>query len=677
MKKRIISLALMLALLISVLPIGTPAATVEPDFDLMLQQLREDFFGADADESLSRIYIGDGERVHTPPLYGERTGVMPADIEEQAHIPYAEGHTRWFRNVHFMSGTGSQGKLVKQGTHVNIWVLNNTANPGQNVVESNSVLLNRMVTDFDAIVSRMTHPVTGFGAFRDVRISTKWGNEPLVGDVNSDGRVNILMYNMNQDNTGGYFYNVDFWTDNSNTPIALVHMNLSQSRYNSFSAGVKNDALLDFYNTFAHELQHLLFYMYFDCYAPDPGAYLWLNEALSELAGAFYAEAGAEVIGARALRGAENEYRGGNFSYGDFTRFNNSLKSYGMGLLHSTLMHRRTGGTYATGLYNYFRTFLPPAANSSQYISNETKLAGTSMSSVVGSAFNSAGLTGSTGANGTAAFDLLYYLFMEAFAADGGTIINGANHLTPQKFYPNTDYSAFNLWGLRPALGASTAFPYINRAYINQISSYDLSSRPALTALPSGSGVSLTGYDRTASSPAATHEMMYRLTWERPGSVGLRIQISDSNPNTRYYAAVPAEMPESVHNMQRGKLGAALYPLAINNAVNEIPNEGKPVYLFVVTLNRNLSGVPVTYSWQYPFYGDVNGDGVIDSGDVTMLKYYIASSDRPKFRADNPTFNFTNARVAGGADASAADVSLLQLWIATPVPDRHLVVLGP
>jgi hypothetical protein len=78
-----------------------------------------------------------------------------------------------------------------------------------------------------------------------------------------------------------------------------------------------------------------------------------------------------------------------------------------------------------------------------------------------------------------------------------------------------------------------------------------------------------------------------------------------------------------------------------------------------------------------PLYGDVNGDGRIDSGDVTMLKYYIASSDRPKFRADNPTFNFTNARVAGNPDASAADVSLLQLWIATPVPDRHLVVLGP
>jgi hypothetical protein len=78
-----------------------------------------------------------------------------------------------------------------------------------------------------------------------------------------------------------------------------------------------------------------------------------------------------------------------------------------------------------------------------------------------------------------------------------------------------------------------------------------------------------------------------------------------------------------------------------------------------------------------PLYGDVNSDGVINSADVTMLKYYIASSDRPKFRADNRTFNFENARVAGGTDVTAADVSLLQLWIATPVNGRSSVKLGP
>jgi predicted Zn-dependent protease len=77
-----------------------------------------------------------------------------------------------------------------------------------------------------------------------------------------------------------------------------------------------------------------------------------------------------------------------------------------------------------------------------------------------------------------------------------------------------------------------------------------------------------------------------------------------------------------------------------------------------------------------PLYGDVNGDGRIDSGDVTMLKYYIASSDRVLFREENPTFNLAAARVTGGDDATAADVALLQLWIATPAPDREFLRLG-
>jgi hypothetical protein len=88
--------------------------------------------------------------------------------------------------------------------------------------------------------------------------------------------------------------------------------------------------------------------------------------------------------------------------------------------------------------------------------------------------------------------------------------------------------------------------------------------------------------------------------------------------------------------------------------------------------------------WKAPLYGDVNGDGVINSGDVTFLKYYIASSDRAAFIRDNPSFNLVNARITGfGADGdentgpSAADVSLLQLWIATPAPDRHMVQMGP
>jgi uncharacterized repeat protein (TIGR02543 family) len=70
--------------------------------------------------------------------------------------------------------------------------------------------------------------------------------------------------------------------------------------------------------------------------------------------------------------------------------------------------------------------------------------------------------------------------------------------------------------------------------------------------------------------------------------------------------------------------------------------------------------------------GDINGDGAINSGDVTMLKYYIAATDKVAFLIANPTFNYANARiVTTNPTVSAADVSALQLWIATPVPNRQ------
>jgi uncharacterized repeat protein (TIGR02543 family) len=106
---------------------------------------------------------------------------------------------------------------------------------------------------------------------------------------------------------------------------------------------------------------------------------------------------------------------------------------------------------------------------------------------------------------------------------------------------------------------------------------------------------------------------------------------------------------------------------SISGNANYSAPSAQPVFA-----NANITPAPVI------FYGDVNGDGVINSGDVTMLKYYIADSDRLTFGTRNPTFRIENARVRDGvSDPNAADVSLLQLWIATPVPDRHTVILGP
>jgi hypothetical protein len=66
--------------------------------------------------------------------------------------------------------------------------------------------------------------------------------------------------------------------------------------------------------------------------------------------------------------------------------------------------------------------------------------------------------------------------------------------------------------------------------------------------------------------------------------------------------------------------------------------------------------------------GDVDGDGVIDSADVTLLRRYIAqefkSEDDRKNWMDANGFDPANADVNGDGVIDAEDVSLLRRWIA-------------
>jgi uncharacterized repeat protein (TIGR02543 family) len=70
-------------------------------------------------------------------------------------------------------------------------------------------------------------------------------------------------------------------------------------------------------------------------------------------------------------------------------------------------------------------------------------------------------------------------------------------------------------------------------------------------------------------------------------------------------------------------------------------------------------------------WGDVDGDGVITSADVTLLRRFIAANDKDDFIANNPSFNLANANVDGsigngtnGDGIDSADVTLLRRWIA-------------
>jgi len=74
-------------------------------------------------------------------------------------------------------------------------------------------------------------------------------------------------------------------------------------------------------------------------------------------------------------------------------------------------------------------------------------------------------------------------------------------------------------------------------------------------------------------------------------------------------------------------------------------------------------------------YGDVDGDGEINSADVTLLRRYVAAENKAAFPEANPSFCEIRAKVAGGDTITALDVTLLRRWIAADKDKKPL--LGP
>jgi len=402
----------------------------------------------------------------------------------------------------------------------------------------------------------------------------------LVGDVHNDGRVNVLLH---EGRAGGYFTNRNFMTTDGNVPIAMFHINPS------FLTGSEGPASI-----FAHELQHLLFHMYLGVYSGDEAInqrLSWFNEALSETASAFWAHEGTEVINLpRLFSTLGNSYSGSGV--GDFINFNGSAKNYGMSRMHGNLMHRQTAGAYVSLVYDFLRETFPPASTVTEFQNNRSRLGATSMPELVGDVFYYAGLTGSTGVSGELAFNLLYFLFMESFASDGGDVVSH-NALHPTTNFFADPFSAYNLWGVRPNLGATPG-----SVYLFQGGSTSLSARVALPTLPSGGRASLSGYNGTPPL-GATQDRVYRLIGESLENPVITISIDDNDPMTRFYVAIPNDPVEplsDIDNMQLGRDGATVHTLQRGNVENVIYTGGQTAYLFVATLFRNVDAT-VTYSW--------------------------------------------------------------------------------
>jgi len=585
------SLLLVLALTLTSIPgvnLMAQGSGDAQDFDQMLEQLRQEFFSPIAparDLGLQQIFIDDSDFVHTPPIdmseylipmSGNYVGIAPAFLPEV----YVVGSRRQFRATGKTPVFGHEGELVRQGDHVNIWILDSV-----DTERPSDAALDAAIIQFDDITYRMTRD---FAPFEGVVVHTIFSADmPLVGDIHNDGRVNVLLHEGHQ---WGYFNNGNFMTNN-NVPIAVFHV----------SPRLFNCEDLSPMPTFAHELQHLLFYMHFGVYASNSmlaterQSFSWFNETLSEIAARFWVYEDTEVISVgRLLSAAENSYANPqSIRVGDFINFNNSFKNYGMSSLHGALMHRQTAGIYVSSVYDFLRATFPISTTSAAFRANENRLRYMGMPEIVGNAFYYAGLTGSTGASGELAFNLLYFLFMENFAADGGDVVSN-NVVHPTTEFIADPFSAHNLWGVRPNLGLTPGFVYLD----HHGSSTSLSAWTALPTLPSGGQVSLSGYNGTPPL-GATQDRFYRLIGESLENPVLTISIADDDPRTQFYVVIPNDPVGSVsniNNMQLGRDGATVHTLQRGNVESVIYTGGQTAYLFVATLFRNVDAA-VTYSW--------------------------------------------------------------------------------
>jgi hypothetical protein len=591
--------------LIFVLLFATGMRTHAKTFDEMLEQLRGEFSEPrlGASNVLETIFVGgdDDDYGHIEPLYDEHELILcdsPDDIIYAANIQdYIEGSTRDFIRVNERSNIPTEGILIKQGQHVNIWML--TTPIDANCVPISEILaanvLDGLIEEWDTIFEHMTED---FAPFKGVRVRTNFANMPEVGDVNRDGRINVLLYNMISG--GGFFSFGDYLTDHGNIPIAMVHMDMR--RAHGFNNLMNNR--LAYNSLFAHEIQHLFWYTYLGVFAQTRLEFSWINEGLSDFAAKYYTVRGTEYINVpRIARSLENSYANpADSREGDFVNFNGSQKNYSIGNLYTFFKHQKMGNAYIASIYDYFRTFLPTSTTPEEFVANRAKIPAGSMREVLGNAFINAGLMGDLDVDGATAFDLLYFLFMESFAADGGQVFGDTGATQTQKFFAN-NLSAFNMWGIRLGLGMpSETSPFLGRIFTEWLDNNtarftNIESRTPLPVLNSGENVSLNGYNLGTIPLGATHEMMYRLSGETAANPVIRISVPDSDSRTQYYIAVLKEPIETAQYMQRGQHGADIFPLRKNGIANYVNTHGRPAYLFVATIYRNVNNVSVSYTW--------------------------------------------------------------------------------
>jgi uncharacterized repeat protein (TIGR02543 family) len=584
-------------------------------FEAALNNIRGEYLEALADPSgaaadLRTITIDTSDIIpaeqHDPmltPATGKRRGVAP---QMRPAKEYKVGSSdKFYVDINKSSiGKDLQGTLQIQGKHANVWVIDDisyhTAKGDShndatcNLKKITPAMAKDIADNFDGIYEMMTDPEAGFAPHSGVLIKTSPDDPSPKGDIDQDGRVNLVLFDIYGDGgtssasyTSGYFWSMNFYSGENPIDMLAIDVGAGQG-YNALTTG---DSIAT-YSILAHEFQHMLFYMYYGIYLYDFNV-SWFNEAMSELAATYYVKRGTEIATfGRINSAAANGYNSSSFS--DFFAHSNQ-KNYGMEKLFAMNAYKISGGQCAHNLYNHFRSTYPPTeyTNNQKKVSallNRTNAVGNMLKPALG-----AGLPSLQAMSDEDALRSVYSLFMETFAADGGLVATPAPVQTTKLY--NKTYGSDNLWGCRAALGASGQDGHL---HLNGSSSYyDLRSSTPLPTLESGNTVSVNGYGYSYSGTASVScEKIYKLTTTSALSPLLNITVSDNDDTagaTRYYVALENPTPlGDIHHA--GAEGADIFPLT-KNAVNTVNTGGRRAWLFVSTWFRKVDGKKVTYGY--------------------------------------------------------------------------------
>ncbi|MCL1810341.1 MAG: dockerin type I domain-containing protein [Clostridiales bacterium] len=714
-KRRILSAVVTLAMVFGLFA-GMPitASADEPDNGAApLERFRDLFysetFDADAartgSQELERVYLDRSAGMHwqqkDEPCELDSGNLISARmLADNVSGPFEVGEERYFRAWIGATSTyrAVRAVLASQGEHTNVWVpidedwhATVTAATGNLNIHSDSRcklpelmtmphVLQDVATSCDGIYERMTNPVTGLGAHAEVLNLTDEAQGRYAGDFGLDGKINVLL-----SDTGGYwgyYESADMRTNNlldssgntiTTNPLDVIHVDISPNTgWHALlelesANGTKGNKLLLF-GTFAHEFQHFLFNMHIGGFGLTGSG--WYNEALAGLTDTFYVQEGAEVIYSPYMEGAtRNNYSG---TRGDLFSFGGDSKAYGMGYLHSMFMHKKTNGTYGSGVYSYLSNVGGTTAEKRAWF------AGHSMDQALGAAFKHALGSQYSEFTDREAFNSLYYLFMENFAADGGTVVSqsGVAH-TSQKFIIPVN-ATDNLW--------------VNRHY-----------NPTWTRIPfiaSGGAVALNGFQSGALAEpgrivlGASHEMLYAIG-EAPDKDATVLEIEIPNaPGLECYVAIPSDTlgwarPGSA-NDARLLTGATLHHIK-KGQPNLVDTNGGYAYLFTSTIFQDVN-TTVAYSWKArdaaslsgatdisihtPRYGDTLTASLAGGNSANLLYQWFAGDESKGSPSAGNTYTVAAADIGKPISVQVTAADKAGALHASTVPTLRALYVG-